>query len=36
MSENFTESKSFGEKVKVELDLSNYGAKVEFKNLNIC
>ena len=32
MSEYFPEPKSLGEKVKVELDLSNYATKTDFKN----
>ena len=32
MSEYFTELKSFGARVKVELDLSNYATKVDCKN----
>ena len=32
ISENFAESKSFGRRVKVELDLSNYATKADFKN----
>ena len=33
MSEYFPEPKSFGGKVKVELELSNYAAKVDLKNV---
>ena len=36
MSEYFPEPKSSGERVKVELDLSNYAAKTEFKKCNRC
>ena len=36
MSEYFPEPKSSGERVKVELDLSNYAAKTEFKKFNRC
>ena len=32
MSEYFPEPKSSGRKVKVELDLSNYGTKADWKN----
>ena len=32
MSEYFPEPKSFGRKVKVELDLSNYVTKTDLKN----
>ena len=32
MSEYFPESKSSGERVKVELDLSNYATKTDLKN----
>ena len=32
MSEYFPETKSFGRRVKVELDLSNYATKADFKN----
>ena len=32
MSEYFPELKSLGGKVKVELDLSNYGTKTDLKN----
>ena len=32
MSEYFPEPKSYGGKVKVELDLSNYATKVDLKN----
>ena len=32
MSEYFLEPKSLGEKVKVELDLSNYATKADLKN----
>ena len=32
MSEYFREPKSLGGKVKVELDLSNYATKTDFKN----
>ena len=32
MSEYFPEPKSFGGRVKVELDLSNYATKVDLKN----
>ena len=32
ISEHFAESKSFGRRVKVELDLSNYATKADFKN----
>ena len=32
MSEYFQEPKSSGESVKVELDLSNYATKTDFKN----
>ena len=32
MSESFPELKSFGRKVKVELDLSNYTTKADLKN----
>ena len=32
MSEYFPEPKSFGRKVKVELDLSNYATKADLKN----
>ena len=32
MSEYFTKPKSLGGKLKVELDLSNYATKVDFKN----
>ena len=32
MSEYFPESKSSGERVKVELDLSNYATKADLKN----
>ena len=32
MSKYFLKPKSFGRKVKVELDLSNYGTKTDFKN----
>ena len=33
MSEYFPEPKSFGRRVKVELDLSNYATKADFKNV---
>ena len=33
MSEYFPEPKSFGGKVKVELELSNYAAKADLKNV---
>ena len=33
MSEYFSEPKSFGGRVKVELDLSNYAIKVDFENV---
>ena len=32
MSEHFPEPKSFGRRVKVELDLSNYATKIDLKN----
>ena len=32
MSEYFPDPKSSGEKVKIELDLSNYAAKADWKN----
>ena len=32
MSEYFPKPKSFGAKVKVELDLSNYATKADLKN----
>ena len=32
MSDYFAESKSSGGRVKVELDLSNYATKADFKN----
>ena len=32
MIEYFPEPKSFGEKLKVELDLSNYATKADLKN----
>ena len=32
MSEYFPEPKSLGERVKVELDLSNYSTETDFKN----
>ena len=32
MNEYFSEPKSFGRRVKVELDLSNYVIKLDFKN----
>ena len=32
MSEHFPEPKSFGGKVKIELDLSNYATKADLKN----
>ena len=32
MSEHFAKSKSLGENVKFELDLSNYATKADFKN----
>ena len=32
MSKYFPESKSFGGKAKVELDLSNYATKADLKN----
>ena len=32
MSEYFTEPKSLGRRVKVELDLSNYATKTDLKN----
>ena len=32
MSEYFVKSKSFGGYVNVELDLSNYATKADFKN----
>ena len=32
MSEYFSEPKSLGRRVKVELDLSNYALKKDFKN----
>ena len=32
MSKYFPESKSLGERVKVELDLSNYATKADLKN----
>ena len=32
MSEYFPEPKSFGRRVKIELDLSNYATKVDLKN----
>ena len=32
MSEYFWESKSLGERVKVQLNLSNYATKAELKN----
>ena len=32
MSEYFRKTKSFGANVKVELDLSNYATKSDFKN----
>ena len=32
MSEYFPEPKSFGERVKVELELSNYAVKADLKN----
>ena len=34
MSEYFQKPKSFKERVKVELDLSNYAAKADFKKCN--
>ena len=33
MSQYFSEPKSLGERVKVELDLSNYATKVNLKNV---
>ena len=33
MSKYFPESKSSGGRVKVELDLSNYATKTDFKNV---
>ena len=36
MSEYFPEPKSFGEKVKIELDLSNYATKAGLKKCNSC
>ena len=33
MSESFPEPKSLGERVKVELDLSNYATKTDLKNV---
>ena len=33
MSEYFSEPKSFGRRVKVELDLSNYVMKSDFKSV---
>ena len=33
MSEYFTRPKSSGERVKVELDLSNYATKADLKNV---
>ena len=33
MSEYFPEPKSFGGRVKVELDLSNYARKADLKNV---
>ena len=32
MSEYFSEPRSFGRRVKVELDLSNYATKTDLKN----
>ena len=32
MSEYFPELKSFGGRVKIDLDLSNYASKIDFKN----
>ena len=36
MSEFFPKSKSFEERVKVELDLSNYVTKADLKKHNSC
>ena len=36
MSEYFPELKSSGERVKVELDLSNYATKADLKKCNRC
>ena len=36
MSKYFPEPKSFGGKVKVKLDLSNYVTKVDLKKCNRC
>ena len=36
MSESFPQPKLFGENVKVELDLSNYATKADFKKSNWC
>ena len=36
MSEYFPEPKSFVGRMKVELDLSNYATKVDFKKYNKC
>ena len=33
MSKFFPETKYFGERVKVELDLSNYGTRADLKNV---
>ena len=33
MSKYFPEPKSLGERVKVELDFSNYATKADFKNV---
>ena len=35
MSEYFPEPKSFRRRVKVELDFSNYGIKVDLKNATV-
>ena len=35
MSEYFSEPKSLGQRVKVELDLSNYATKVNLENVTI-
>ena len=35
MSEYFPEPKSFRRRVKVELDFSNYGIKVDLKNASV-
>ena len=36
MSEYFPEPKSLGQKMKVELDLSNYATKADLKKCNRC